>query len=140
MFKVLQAAAIGLTLALAACGDGNKASELIAAITTPITNPADAREVYAMKNGYAAGLQLKKDWRAYCWSQSYSKVMKDPAAAVVCQNRRPRWRAILAAQAKASSAVVDAETFVRDHPTLNAAEAIAAGWRAVKNFQNAVPK
>lgn len=124
---------------LVACESGNRLGDLITAATSTIANPVDTVDIYRVKNAYAAALQASVDWRAYCYARPYAVLMQDSFAKPVCQNRRSTVRMIQLAKAKAHSAVADAQDFVAQHSTLNASVVITAAWRAVTNFQNAVP-
>lgn len=129
---------LALSLFLTGCA-GTQLGDLIQTVTTPIANPVSAVDIYRVKNVYAASLQAAEDWRAFCWGKPYAALIADPVAKPICQHRRPWLRAIKLAKAKASSAIVDATTFVRDNPTLNASSVIAAAMSAVTNFKNAIP-
>ncbi len=111
----------------------------ISAVTTTIDNPVGEVDIYRVKNTYAAALELAAEYRRYCWSQPYAVLMTDPIARPLCERRRPIVRAIQKAQFKASAAVITASNFVRDNPTINAASAISAAWKAVTDFQSAIP-
>lgn len=139
MKRFLMIPALLLALAVSACGPGSKVGDLISAATTTIVNPVDAVDIYRAKNVYAASLALAVEWRTYCWSKPYAVLMAAPVDKALCQNRRSRVRTIQLSQAKASSALIDAQTFVRDNPTLSATSVITAAWAAVTNFKNAVP-
>lgn len=139
MKRILLLPVMLLSLVLAGCGAGTKVGALVDAVTTTITNPVSAVDIYRVKNTYAATLQLMSDYRTYCWSKPYAALVADPIAKPVCRSRRSVVRAMQTAQLKAGSAVRSAETFVQQHPTLNAATAIAAAWDAVKAFQATVP-
>lgn len=127
-----------LTLFVSA-GCATKVGQAITAATSTFTNPVGPVDIYRVKNVYAASLQLAVDWRDYCYSKPYAVLMAEPAAKLVCQSRRSVVRRIQATQPKAASAVRDAERFVLQNPTLNAASVISAAWDAVNNFKNAVP-
>ena len=103
------------------------------------TNPVDSVDMYRVKSVYAATLQAAVSYRRYCYARPYRDLMKDPVARPVCANRRA---VILAAQKhepKANGAIVAADNFVRNNPTISAATAVGAAWRAVSDFRAAVP-
>lgn len=126
--------------ALAACGTtGTDLNALLKVVTTPIANPVSATNIYQLKNGYAATLQLAVDWRAYCYSKPYATIVADPIMNPVCVSRRAVVRKIQLAKAKAHSAIVDASDFVQQNPTLDASSVVNAAWSAMTNFENAVP-
>lgn len=118
---------------------GTKVGDLIAVATTTITNPVNSTNIYQVKNVYAASLALVAEYRRYCWARSYKSLMADPVAKPVCQQRRQLVLAAQRAELKADAAIQVAESFVRNHPTLNAAAAISSAWEAVTAFQNLVP-
>jgi hypothetical protein len=126
MRTILRVAAVILvTLALSAC--------------TTFRNPISDVDIYRVKNTYAAALELAVEYRSYCWARPYAVLMVDPIARPLCERRRPIMRAIQSAQINAGAAIVEANRFVRDNPTITAASAIDAAWTAVTNFKNAVP-
>jgi hypothetical protein len=137
MKRILLLPLMLLALSVSACGTiGNIAN----IATTTVTNPVDAVDIYRLKNTYAASLELMVKYREYCWSKPYAALMADPVAKPTCQSRRPAVRAMQSAQLNARKAVVAAEDFARNYPTLNAATAIAAAWSAVTTFQNTLPR
>jgi hypothetical protein len=130
---------IPLALALAGC-QTTDLTNLLPAVTAPIVNPITGVNIYQIKNVYAATLQLATDYRTYCYSKPYAAIMADPIAKPICQNRRAIIRNIQLAQAKASSAVKSADAFVQNNPTFTTSTALDAAWKAVTDFQSAVPK
>ena len=138
MRRFLTIPVLFFALVLPACAPGD-IGQFLRVTTTTITNPVDAVDIYRIKNAYAATLQLAVDWRAYCYSRPYAALMADPTARPICQNRRGTVRLIQANQPKAASAIVSAQIFVRDNPTLNASTFITAAWNAVTNFKAAIP-
>ena len=133
-------AVILLATPLAACGAGSTIDTAFNALTTTITNPVTSVDIYRVKNTYAAADQLVVDYRKYCWSQPYAALMADPIAKPICQNRRPVVRAAQSYRAKASFAIGQADTFIRNNPTLNASTVVTAAWSAVTAYQNSIPK
>jgi hypothetical protein len=128
-----------LALALAGCAQLSQVSSFISTATTTITNPITPVDIYRVKNVYAATLQLAVDYRKYCWDRPYAVLIADPIAKPVCQNRRVVVRIGQAAQLKAGSAIRSADDFVTNNPTLSAATVVSAAWKAVTDFQSAVP-
>ena len=128
-----------LALPLGGCPATNNVGSFLSAVTTTITNPITTNDIYALKNGYAAAAQLAVDYRTKCYSAPYATLMADPVLKTVCQNRRSVVRAIQKYKAVAYSAVVTADTFVKNNPTVNAASVISQAWNAVNAFRNAVP-
>lgn len=128
-----------IALAVGGCA-GTTVGDLFSAATSTITNPVSSVDIYRVKNVYAATLQLVVDYRKYCWSAPYVDLMSSPISRPICKDRRAVVRVAKAAQLKAGSAIRSADNFVRSNPTLNAAGVVAAAWRAVTDFQNAVPR
>ncbi len=134
-------AALGLlAIGAAGCTAPGSFRELVSTATQTITNPIDKVDLYRVKNTYAAALTLADDYRTYCYARPYITLMADPIAKPICASRRAVLREIQARQPQAKQAIVAAENFVRDNPTLNAATAVSAAWRAVQAFQASVPK
>lgn len=140
MRRILLLPVLLFALTLSACGPGSKLGNLIATVTTTITNPVTATDIYRLKAAYAATLQVAVDYRTHCYAKPYAQLIADPVDKVLCQSRRAVVRAIQSAQAKAASAVMSAQTFAVNNPTLDATTAISAAWDAVTAFQAAVPK
>ena len=130
--------AITLALALAGCQSGD-ISKFTSAVTTTINNPIGEVDIVRVKNTYAAALELVVEYRSYCWKSPYAVLMTDPVARPICQNRRAAVRAMQNGKAKAKAAIVTAQNFVANNPTLNAASAVGAAWQAVTDFQNSIP-
>lgn len=127
-----------VTLSLGGCA-GTKVGDLLQAATTTIANPVGTTDIYRVKNAYAAALELAVEYRRYCWSKPYAALMADPVSKPVCEKRRAVVRFAQVAQRNASGAVVAAENFVANNPTLNASTVVGAAWQAVTDFQKAVP-
>lgn len=138
MKRILLMPLLLLAFTLSACGPDTKVGGFLTAVTTTITNPVDAVDIYRVKNVYAASLELAVKYREYCWSKPFAELMADPASKVVCKKRRAAVRAMQAAQINASAAIHEAEEFVRNYPTLNAAKALGAAWSAVQGFKATV--
>ena len=139
MTRFLIAPALAITLVLGGCA-GTKVGDLISAATTTIVNPIDSVDIYRVKNTQAVTLELAVQWRRTCWSDSYANLMKNPATKLLCQSRRPTLRAMQGAYAKADLAITQAELFIRNNPTLNAATVLQAAWNAVSAYRNAIPR
>lgn len=139
MRRFLIAPVLALTLVLGGCA-GTRVGDLISAATTTIVNPVDSIDIYRVKNAQAIALELAVAWRRNCWSKPYAELMKDPVNKALCQNRRPTLRAIQDYNAKASLAIMEAESFIRNNPTLNASVLIQAAMSAVSAYRNAIPK
>lgn len=129
-----------VALSLSGCAtSGTKLGDLVQVATTTITNPVGATDIYRIKNAYAASLEVVVEYRRYCWSQPYAVLMADPVSKPLCERRREVVRVAQLARRNARGAIVAAENFVADNPTLNAASAIDAAWKAVADFKNSVP-
>lgn len=113
--------------------------DIISIANAQIANPITATNVYQVKNGYAASLQIAADWRQYCFSMKYRTIMADPIAKPVCSSRRSVVRAIRTYGPVAGKAVQDAETFVAQHPTLDASAVISVAMQAVAKFRAVIP-
>lgn len=127
-----------LSLVLTGCA-GTKVGDFISAVTTTVVNPVSATNIYQVKNAEAAVLELSVAWRRNCWSKPYVELMKEAVNKALCQNRRPTLRKIQDAKAYASLAIMEAEAFVRNNPTINATTAIQAAWNAISAYRNAIP-
>lgn len=132
--------ALAITFLVSGCGAGSQVGSFIDKATATVANPVSATDLYRAKNVYAATLQLAVDYRTYCWAKPYATLVADPVSKAICSNRRAVVRTIQAQRPKAAAAIVTAENFIRNNPTLNAATAVAAAWQAVQDFQAAVPK
>lgn len=139
MKRLLMIPALLLALTVSACGPGTKVGDLISLATSTVTNPVTAVNVYQVKNGYAAALELAVAYRSYCWSKSYAAILKDPVMKPLCQSRRSAVRSIQKAQLQAHDAIDQAQEFVRLNPTLDASAVIALAVKAVGSFRSAVP-
>lgn len=128
-----------VALSLSGCATGTKLGDLIQVATTTITNPVGSTDIYRVQNAYAAGLEVVVEYRRYCWSKPYATLMADPVSKPVCEKRRAVVRAAQSARRNARAAINAAENFVANNPTLNAASAVDAAWKAVADFKNSVP-
>ena len=133
------------TLALTACSstgqlDLSKLPNIANLATTGITNPVTATNVYQVKQGYAAALQLMVSYRNYCWETDYKTLMADPIRKPVCSQRRAVVRGMQQAEANAKLAIGKLDQFVSQYPTLDASALVAAATQAVSAFQASVPK
>lgn len=133
MNRIALAFLVAASLTLAACGPQ------LRALTTTIENPIGPVDIWRVKNTYGATLVLAVEYREYCWSKPFAELMADPIAAPLCRSRRKVVRTFQNARYKASGAIIAADRFVRDNPTINAASAIGAAWKAVSDFKSAVP-
>jgi len=135
MKRLLVALALAGSLGLAGCA-GTSFGTFVKVATTTVTNPVGTVDIYRVKNVYAATLQIAVKYRDYCWGRSYAALMADKVAKPVCQNRRQVVRKLQAADQKAYAAIVTADRFARNNPTLNASSAVSAAWKAVTDFQS----
>jgi anaerobic selenocysteine-containing dehydrogenase len=135
------AAAMMLVITLGGCATplGQKLETFVSAVTTTVNNPVGETDIYRVKNAYAAALELAAEYRTYCWSKPYAVLMADPVSKPICEKRRAIVRAIQKGKGNAKAAIVTAQNFIANNPTLNAASAVSAAWQAVTDFQNAVP-
>lgn len=138
MKRLLVAIAIIIPLAVGGCA-GTPAGEIIRAATGTFVNPVGQINIYQVKEGYAAVLEVADGWRDYCWPtspfKSYADLMKDPISRTLCQNRRNTLRIINAADDKAFDALTRAEKFIIANPTVNAAAIVSEAWAAVQDFK-----
>lgn len=133
-----------LAALLAACLAGcaslpGPLGDAIRVVSTTIANPVNQTDIYRAKNTYAATLELAAEYRRYCWSRPYAALLADPVARPICERRRAVVRAFQSARGNAGAALVAAENFIADNPTLNAASAVSAAWKAITDFQSSVP-
>lgn len=139
-FRILAAsAAIALSLAGCAGLGGTPLGTALQTVTTTVINPIDTVDIYRVQNAYAAALELSVQYRRYCYSRPYAALMADPVSKPVCQNRRAAIRFAQNASHNATAAIVAAENFVANNPTLNATNVIGAAWQAVTDFQKSIP-
>lgn len=136
MRKLLLVPALLCAVLFSGCSGNVSVRDAITAATATITNPVDTVEIYRVKNAYAAALTAADNYRTYCWSKPYSALMADPVAKPVCQSRRQVVRSMQDAQRKAAAAIAAAEKFMRDFPTLSAANAIGVASSAVAAFRS----
>jgi hypothetical protein len=134
----LAAVLVASSLLFGGCA-GTQIGDLISIANAQIANPISATNVYQVKNGYAASLQIAAEWRQYCYSMRYKVILADPIARPVCSSRRAVVRSIKTYGPMAGQAVQDAETFVAQHPTLDASAVISAAMQAVARFRAAIP-
>jgi hypothetical protein len=127
-----------LALSLGGCA-GTPLDKLVTAVTTTITNPVGEVNIYQVQNGYAAALELFAGYRKYCWARPFKALTDDPVSKPICQHRRSIVRAGQLAKANARAALVTAENFIANNPTLNAASVVQAAWTAVSDFQSSLP-
>lgn len=104
-----------------------------------VPNPISTTNIYQAKNVYSATVKLAGDYRDYCWKRPYAVLLRDAVAGPACKNRRAVVRALVKADDVAFTALTDAETFVRDYPTLDATQVVGAAIRAVGDFQALIP-
>lgn len=133
-------AIIALTLSLGGCASlPGSLGDAVRALTTTISNPVDSTNIYQVENAYAAALTVAVEYRRYCWSAPYKTLMADPVSRPVCERRRAVVRAIQTARRNAGAALVAAQNFIAQNPTLNAGGLVRAAWQAVTDFQAAIP-
>jgi hypothetical protein len=125
-----------LALSLGGCA-GTPAGDALRVATSTITNPVKEVNIYQVKTGYAAVLEVVAGYRDYCWSKPFAALMADPIAKPVCEHRRSVMRAAQKADDRAHDAIVRAETFIRNNPTINAVSVVREAWAAVQDFQSA---
>lgn len=131
---------VAFALSLIGCASlPGPVGDVLRIATTTIENPVDEVDIYRVKNTYAAALELADEYRRYCWSMSYARLMVDPVGKKICQSRRGVVRAFQSAQVKARSALNAAEKFVAENPTISAASVVRSAWDAVSDFRRAVP-
>lgn len=148
MKRILIPLMLLLALTASGCDSVSKVGQIISAATSTVTNPVDARNVYQVKNAYAAALELAVEYRRYCWSKPWDNIVgnaaeridPDPIMKSICEHRREVVRAMKSYRPRVADAIRTAEKFVRDNPTLNAKSVIDASWNAVMEFQNLVPR
>lgn len=128
-----------VALSLTGCATGTKLGDLVQVATTTITNPVGSTDIYRVQNAYAAALEVVVEYRRYCWSKPYAELMADPVSKPICEKRRAVVRAAQTGRKHARGALNAAENFITNNPTLNAASAIDAAWKAVADFKNSVP-
>lgn len=123
---------------------GTPVGDAIRVATSTYTNPVGPVNIYQVKEGYAAVLQVAVAYRDYCYPtnpfKSYKALMADPIAGPVCKNRRSIVRQIQSADEKAFAAITKAEAFIRANPTISALSVVTEAWAAVKDFQSAASR
>lgn len=107
-------------------------------ITASITNPATPVTIYQVKSVYATALDIANGYRDYCYARPYKTLMADEIAGPICKNRRFIVTKLGAADDQASSAVANADNFIKANPKLSAETVIRAAWTAVTNFQGII--
>lgn len=132
-------AVILLAIPLAACGAGSTLDTAFKAVTTTIVNPVGPVDIYRVKLAYAAADKLVDDYRTYCYRDTYIVLMADPISKPACQNRRAVIRTAQSYRRTASAAINQADIFVHNNPTINAATVVNAAWAAVTAYQSYVP-
>jgi ElaB/YqjD/DUF883 family membrane-anchored ribosome-binding protein len=138
--KLFLLAPVLLALALGGCSAANNVGGFLSALSSGVTNPITASNIYELKNTYAATAELAVAYRKKCYGQPYAALTADPILKPLCQNRRAVVRQIQKTKAVASAAVKKADKFVKDNPTINASTVVNEAWSAVTAFQSAVPK
>lgn len=137
--RITRLLAVGMVAVVLSGCAGTRLGDFIQFASASMVNPVSATNIYQAKNGYAVALTLANEYRAYCWSAPYKVLMADPVARPACSRRRAVVRAIRNYGPKAGSALVQAEAFVNDHPTLDASLMIRAAIDAVAKFRAVVP-
>lgn len=129
-----------VALSLGGCAPGTKLGDLLHTVTQTIQNPIGITDAVRIELAYGAAVTLAAEYRKFCWARTYKALMADPVAKPVCERRRAVARIASIQRKNARAALIAAQNFIRDNPTLNAATAISAAWQAVTDFQNAIPK
>lgn len=138
MKRLVLIPALILALLLPACSTPNAFTRAISAVTTPFTNPVSPNNIYQVKLAFNISLKLANKWADYCWSKPYAQLMTDPVASQVCKNRRQTRRTLFAAAARANAAIVSAQIFIKNNPTINPIGVIDDAWKAVTDYQSLV--
>jgi hypothetical protein len=133
-----------LLVALAALWLGGCASNPITTVigqiaTGTLPNPISTTNVYQVKNVYAIAAESTISYRGYCFGRTYAVLMADPIAKNICANRRPVWRKIVSYKNTAYAAVVKADNFVKNNPTLDASAVISQATAAISALQSVTP-
>lgn len=131
--------ALVLTLGLSGCTGTTPLEQAVNALTSTVQNPVGEVNIYQVQNTYAAALRLTVEYRRYCWAKPYKDLIADPISKPICERRREVIRFAQKARKNARLAIDQAELFITNNPTLNAASVIQAAWTAVAAFQNATP-
>lgn len=129
-----------VALSLGGCAPGTKLGDAFEVVTRTIQNPIGATDAIRIELAYGAAVTLAAEYRKFCWARTYKALMADPVAKPICAKRRSVARFSSIQRKNAKAALIAAQNFVRDNPTLNAATALGAAWQAVTDFQNAIPK
>lgn len=137
MRKMILAAA--MALALAGCDLTTSVLQGGGSLTATVQNPVGSVDIYRVKQGYAAAMELVLDYRRYCWARPYAVLMADEFAKPICRHRRQVVRTAQSARVKAATSIKVADDFVRANPTLSAVSVLGAAWNAVSAFQASVP-
>jgi hypothetical protein len=116
---------------------GTPVGDALRVATSTVTNPVKEVNIYQVKSGYAAVLEVAASYRDYCWSKSFAALMADPIAKPICEHRRSVMRAVDKADDRAFDAITRAETFIRNNPTISAVSVVREAWAAVQDFQSA---
>lgn len=119
------------SLAIAGCTEARRVADFVAATATAITSPVDQVNIYRVKNVYDIAGKAAVRWRVTCWSKPYAALIADPVYRPICENRRPRLRAIMAADLEASALISAAER--------SGGDAVMTAWNAVNRFQSTIP-
>lgn len=135
--------ALFLSASLAGCATfplPGKLGEIAEKINVTINNPVGTTDLYRVKNAYALALEFAAEYRRYCWAQPYATLMADPVAKPICERRRAVVRAFKVADDNAYAAIVAAENFIKNNPTISPAGFVGAAMQAVTDFQKAIPQ
>lgn len=129
-----------VALSLGGCA-GTPVGDALRVATSTYANPAGPVNIYQVREGYAAVLEVAVAYREYCYPtkpfKSYKALMDDPIAGPVCKSRRRIVTTIKVADERAFNAISRAEAFIRANPTINAVSVIREAWAAVQDFQSA---
>lgn len=134
----LAAALVASSILLGGCA-GTPLGDAISVANAQVANPISATNVYQVKTGYAATLEVAAGWRGYCFGMRYRAILADPIAKPLCSSRRAVQRKINTYGPMASRAISDAEIFVMQHPTLDASAVISVAMQAVAKFRAIIP-
>lgn len=109
-------------------------------ITAPVLVPqAVTKSPYQARLSLNIGVKAANRWSKYCWALPYEKIVADPLAGPICQDRRPVRRALVDAADKADKAIKKASDFIRANPTVSAVSLVNDAWAAVDDYRSKIP-
>lgn len=146
MKRILLVPFLALTLALASCAQVQKVGDFVStaarAVTTEFTNPVTPTNLYQAKLAFAASQEVVKKYKRDCFGSfappypvSFKMIQADPVLSAQCSHRVSRYNAMKRAEGQAYNAVEEADIFIKNNPSGNAATYISAAIRAVINYQ-----